>query len=556
MTIHRDGVSTTDHTFCAWCGAGLVSAGQFCARCGRAVVEAQIPDAPPAEWVDEFPDNTGALPQDDTSFFQFEEVAPSELPRSRRQFGRRPSRRWIAIGSAALALLLLVTTLAIVGYGYLRNQPVREAFAGAQATFGSVVEAFEEANDVEQVGFASQEAGDAVGVLTGHREAAFEVDSELTQQVVPLIDAQLLFAQAGAALGALDPDDLAVWGEAHASLSAALVSLESARQRLATTQPDLAAQLPSTTAVLGHLEAVVGGAVAEAAETSLASLLDHLSLAKTTADVREAAETAARDGETTRAATAGLAPGSAEEKELQSFSKIYSALATLGTLDADTLTEWGTARQTLTVGFAETETGSPVAVAGDKALTALNRLVNRARTRLSDWQVEYDAAVASRATDTAGLAEYRTGMEAQMRAYSALRSDLSEWIERVESPSAYVTYDEGYSVLSQAQWDRQMVRDEMNGLAVPAEVQGAHAQLVVVVDDAIAAVQSAYDGVDDADYCINSCYYKDTPGWINFRAESGRITDAYRTADETWQAAVGGAESALAKRDLPRRPQV
>jgi hypothetical protein len=79
---------------------------------------------------------------------------------------------------------------------------------------------------------------------------------------------------------------------------------------------------------------------------------------------------------------------------------------------------------------------------------------------------------------------------------------------------------------------------------------------VGVVDDAIAALQSAYDGAADSDNCLSSCYYKDTPGWKRFSSESTRITNAYRAADQHWHAAVVGAESAASLRELPVKPTV
>lgn len=92
--------------------------------------------------------------------------------------------------------------------------------------------------------------------------------------------------------------------------------------------------------------------------------------------------------------------------------------------------------------------------------------MERASTRLQERQAESDAAIEDKAADPAALDAYSKLMEAQMRAYSALPEDQSEWVVRVEDPSSYVTYDEPYSVPSHAQWDRQAIRDELNGLVV------------------------------------------------------------------------------------------
>jgi hypothetical protein len=78
----------------------------------------------------------------------------------------------------------------------------------------------------------------------------------------------------------------------------------------------------------------------------------------------------------------------------------------------------------------------------------------------------------------------------------------------MEDPTPTITYDDAYAELYQAQWDRQAIRDQLNASSVPDGLTHAHTELVGVVDDPIAALQSAYDGAADSDKCLSSCYYE------------------------------------------------
>ena len=462
----------------------------------------------------------------------------------------------MTVGAAATAVLLVAILAGTFGFRYLQDRPVHEAFGAAQQVFAPMVESFAEANDLEQVGFAGQRAEDAVGRLSTRRTAIADADTELARSLVPVLDAQVAAAWAGAQLAGVEGSELGVWGEAHASLSTALEDLAAATKDLQLQDAESAQMVVDGQAMLSNLDTVVGTAVAKQIEASMQSLLGELTVAKKTADVRATAEAATRELQAGEAALKGMAPDSPQAEHLESSLAVNHAIAGLDLLDGETLGEWPSLRRSLTAAMGSVPSDSPLVADGREAVGGLNKLVARADTRLSDWQAAYDGAVQEKAADSTALAEYAAAMEAAMRRYSTLRTDLSEWIDRVESPNAYVTYDEAYSVLSQARWDRQVIRDEMNGLAVPADVQAAHGELVSVVDDAIAAMQAAYDGATDSDYCMTSCYYKETPGWTRFSSESGRITEAYRAADQSWQAAVAAAKSSVESRTLTRKPQV
>ncbi len=583
MTVGSNDARKAGHAYCAWCGNALVQEARFCPSCGREMpASAVVPDTPPAEWIDDETFNADAQPwatarddadagaeaRIDSHDSQAEETVflwqglpgVDQGDADRRPFSpihvTKSSQKMLAVLGGALALLLLTSVAGVAGYRHLRDQPARDAFEAAQQAFGPIARSFAEAKDLEQVSFAGERAADAVKRLEAERSAAASVSSDLGNGVTRVLAAQVAVAKAGAQLSDLSESDVTGWGDAHEALSMSTKQLASATSSLRADEADMASDVPSGKALLTNLESVVGSAVASVAEASLTSLLAELGSAKNTADVRSVAETAARDSESTKAAAEGMVPGTQDAEELEGFVSVYEALAGLGALDSESLDDWGSMRQSLSTALGGVTSGSSVSTSGSAAVESVNRLVERGRILLSDWQAKYDAAVKDKAADSTALDEYSKQMEAQMRAYSALRADLSEWIARVDDPNAYVTYDDAYSVLSQAQWERQVIRDEMNGLAVPTEMEAAHSGLVGVVDDAISAMQSAYDGATDSDYCMTSCYYAETPGWTRFSSESDRITEAYRTADDNWQAAVASAQSSVADRKLPRKPVV
>jgi hypothetical protein len=153
------------------------------------------------------------------------------------------------------------------------------------------------------------------------------------------------------------------------------------------------------------------------------------------------------------------------------------------------------------------------------------------------------------------LSSYGVLMETQIGTYSNLRRETSNFVDRIQS--GYVTYDEAYAFFSQAQSDRETVRDAMSALAVPDSLASAHFGLVAVVSRGIAAVQSAYDGLYTADTCYyGNCDDRDTAGWRTFSSESSGISDAYATAINNWESTLAAAKAAAAGTALPPKPHV
>jgi hypothetical protein len=330
-----------------------------------------------------------------------------------------------------------------------------------------VITSFAQADDLEQVAMAGSRSAASLDTLRGERRTAAAVDSELGRELTSVLDAEVAVVVAGAIVADLDADNYSSWGSAHQSLTTSLARLTATSTRMTARDKGLASTIPDARDVLPNLETVVGTAVAETASSSLTHDLGDVAAAETTADVRDVAESAARDSDALTAAVAGLPKRDLATQRLDTFAGVYVAIARLSALDGDSLGRWGDMRRTITTALGAVPPGTPVTGAGHTAIDRLNALVADAQTQLTDWQSTHDAAVKKKASDSAALAKYRSAMEAQMREYSALRSDLSQWIDRVEDPTITVTYDDAYAELSQARWDRQAIRDQMNASSVP-----------------------------------------------------------------------------------------
>ena len=120
-----------------------------------------------------------------------------------------------------------------------------------------------------------------------------------------------------------------------------------------------------------------------------------------------------------------------------------------------------------------------------------------------------------------------------------------------------VTYDEAYLFLSDAGQQRRNLRDSLTSTAVPDLLRSDHDAVITVIDRAVRAVQSAYDGLQQSqDYYCTACYYRDTPGWQQFQSESGVIGKRYAAAIAGWEQAAAGAEDTIGKRALPAQPDL
>ena len=550
-------VRESDHSairFCVWCGSEFAPEARFCADCGHSIADSiQAPHTPPPDWIAE-PDVEETIFLDDLAHVSDHEHRDEPASRTRRF--PRVARNWYLVAAAALALLLVVGMVALFAVRGAQERPVREAFEAAQESFSPDVRRLGSASDMNRVQAAGQRFAADLGLLQAQERALAASTHELARASRPVVAAQVAYAAAASELAEVPADEFTWWGQVHSTLDKAARELEGATKRLATVDEEAAQTVAAGTGALSSLEEVVGTEVADGAQQRLTGLLGELTAASATAGVREVASAANLEGAAVKAAADSLPADSRDGKRLEVFSAVYPAIGALAVLDADHLDEWASLRAPLTAALAAADPDVLDPSAGRTAVASIERIVERGKAELADWRLSYDTAMKSRAQDLRALQSYRADMDSQLGTYSSLRSELSRWVDTVESPSSYVTYDDAYRVLAQASSDRWAVREKMASLTIPPEAMATHRGLMSVLDDAISAVDSAYEGASDADLCIASCYYRDTPGWQQFSAESARITGAFDRAVTSWEAGASSAERAIARRVLPKQPIV
>lgn len=540
--------------FCVWCGAEFLGEARFCSGCGRSVADStRIPHSLPTHWtgIDRFDGRTS----------ETEPLEPAH-PSSRIQSPKNPRRiarsvlpsRWVVVVAVCLALLLIIGVAGMAIFRSLRDRPLHEAIDLSQSVFVPGVKRLESATDLERVSAAGRHFRSGLAVMQASEQSLAAADTDLGRRGHAVATAELAFATAAAELADVNTEDFTWWGPLHTRLVDATAGITSARRSLAGQDQELSREVPLAGPGLARLESVIGNEVADAAESRLSGLFGDLRSASATSEVQSAAETATREADAVVASLPSMASDSAEKRRLEAYSTVFSGLAALSALDADHLDSWATSRTSISTAVQSAAT--LIDVAGSRgALENVDTIVDRGRAALADWKVRYNRAVGDRTEDQRELQDYRSTMNGHLREYSALRSDLARWVEKVDS-GAGVTYAEGYEVLSQAQSDRQRVRDRISALRPPGEVRDEHEHLIDVLDDGISAVRAAYDGTWEANYCVSTCYYRDTAGWRRFSDESARITGDYQASASEWTAGVAAADREIQQRALPRKPVI
>lgn len=553
------GVDHSPTRYCVWCGNEFLSAARFCTDCGRSVADSiRIPSTPPPEWTDDTrlrtPDVEMPLAAPTPSYAA---APPREsLPVLTRVSDLLAHRRWLVAACAGLATLLVLALVSAFLYRTIRDRPAHAALEAAQATIKPDLRSFESATDLERIDVAGDRVAGHLSSLQARERDLDGLDTALGRASHRVLTAQVALAGALAEMGDTPTGQFAWWGPLHERLDRAEADVSSATKALAAVDEDAAASVAPGGKALMQLEKVLGVEVANAAQRRLTTLLESLGSAANTAAVREAARTSAMETAAVEASLPSVGPGSAEAERLEVYSTVFPVLGRLAVLDADHLDAWAALRGPFLTETARAGAELKSASLGQAAANNIDRLVRNGKTALADWKTRYNTAVEDRAQDSRALKDYRSQMDGQLSTYSALRGELSQWVDKVAAPDSYVTYDEAYDVLGRAASDRYTVRDKMNSLTVPPQVMSAHRALVSVIDDAISAVDAGYEGASDSNYCVTSCYYRDTPGWRRFSAESARITQAYQDAQRAWEARVSAADREIDRRPLPKEPVV
>jgi hypothetical protein len=190
------------------------------------------------------------------------------------------------------------------------------------------------------------------------------------------------------------------------------------------------------------------------------------------------------------------------------------------------------------------------------ATKAAGRYMRRAQGRLADWRRRHNKAKRKRRHELAVLDAYESTMTGYLETYDGLRSDMSDWITKVDSGG--VTFDEGYEFLADASGERARVRRGIDALDAPAALAEHHNTLLAVVAASVDAVDAAYDGTIDYEFDWAGEYdsYRDAPGWRTFTEQSESVAGRYAAALAGWKAAFTKERKKTTDRALPKAPNV
>lgn len=584
------------HRFCTDCGAALFSSMRFCGGCGTPVPAASTvgaasaplgfnppppevsvrhgdgagptaaspalapvgslsfspPDAVPAALhapPTAAPVPTAVLPQQKAGPGNPRTPPPAEAAKATGR-GPRGRSRWLLPIAAGAVVILVAGIVAATLWQRAQDRPALAAWKSGEAAFAEVMDQLASAETIDAVNAAGRSAGGAQEVV-GEQAAVLSSEGELDGVVVGALTSRAALLSAVAPLADLDESTLSTWADISPGIDAAVAQVEASTDAMAEVDETLADGATRSTAAAEQVDLVVGRFAATAMELNLVELLDDLSSATVTADVQAVAAGAAELSAVADTTGQALVRGSDEAEQVAASAAVLAPLRELAGLDAEHLDAWQPVRGPLQQGLA----GVTVArAAGARAIANLNSLVAGAEQSLADWQVAYDRAAGDQERAAKALRRYESGARAQLKVYSSLRGDASEFFDRVET--SYVTWDEAFTFLDSARWQRESVRDTLLYMAVPDSMTSAHDGLIAVVDRAIVAVQSGYDGIDDAYNCRTDCNYRETPAWQRFSSESAEITDMFSRAETRWNRALEQETSSQEAQVLPRKPVV
>ena len=526
--------------FCAVCGASRPTSAVFCPACGTSLMS---------------DGQSGSIesPRD-------QGMGDSAVSRTKSsgRFIHLDRQGWYPIAAVGMAVALLVVGT-FVFLARSSSEPALDALGQTHDPYAEVVTALAAVKTVDDVAVVATQAGQTSNLLDRAYADVRGRDGETAQKATAVLSAELESLQGLSRLSRLSETSLTSWSENVEQISASVTSYAASVGDLKSVEPQIAAEQPDLEVAWTAASGVVNSTVVGEASQETASALIALSHARTTSQVRKSAENALQIKTTLESSAAAVDHDVASTSSIAQMSAVLDAITPLTGLTVDALDVWKGTRPDLVSALtsipSESTEGSPVGQAGDAALKSLDRVVRVADSAMREWRVDNASAIKARQSAVKILDTYDSRMRAQIRTYSALRGDTGDFIDRIES-GAYVTFDDAYMFLDQAEWDRRAVRDAMNNLDVPTAMQDRHAALVSVIDRAISAIQAASDGTYDAQWCTSTCYWKDTPGWRTFHTESSAISTEYASSLASWETALSAAHVAAEHLPLPPKPRV
>ena len=517
-------------TSCPHCGAPVTS--PFCTSCGQAA------SGPPAA-APLFAPTTARTPRP---------AAPITPPPAAAPRGRGARTLLLRAGIAFLVLVGLGIG-GVLGYQWWRDRPATQALDTADAAVRTVTDSMADADTLADLGAAASSAPASAEKVSDALADLCDDETTLAQSVRPVLESQQTFLEALAPLEGLSDESLTVWGSTLPTVQESLTDVLAARRVLASYDAGAAGHVGNPVRSIEHAVEVVGSSATESLTGQLEELLVELEGVGTTREAAVLGERAGPLAESAGAAEAGQ--DSTDLDSLVSLGEAFGAIASLDTMDPESLSVWASYRASLT--SASENVGLDASAAAD----SMSGWVSRAQKKMDAWQAAYDVAEAQRSAATSGLDTYSASVRRTLRQYDRARDATSDALEEADLDD----YSSGYTVeyaMEEGVLTRRGLLNDLEAVAVPTALASEHSGLETILDSAIEAMRTGEQAVEDWNLCYSDCAetYRDTSGWQTFSNRSGQITDEFDRSLKAWNGALDQALANANAVPLPAVPKV
>lgn len=439
--------------------------------------------------------------------------------------------------SRRTALLLVVALVAGAGLAWggwtgtswLRDRDLRSALAASTSVVTTVVAQAESAPDVRSLVGVVEGLPTAQDAVARARDRAGRGSGERARDVQAVLQAHAAVLAALEPLGGLGSGPLQAWGRLRGPLQEALDDEARARQRV--DRPEEVRRLAVLDRLAPALDALAEPLLTRAATGELRRLAGVLQGARSTADLRSAAELAQAQRPFVRV-TADVAPGSAAPAVAR-CAEVLAALSGLTRLSGEDLGAWDLVRPRLAA-----DLGAPEAVA------SVDRLVEAGRAAVQQWRESVSASTSAREAEALAVEQHARTVRGLASSYPALDDALAALLaELVLRPVGPADLD----ALASDVGARTRLVDALAAQAAPLSLATQHAVVVATARAEVTAVQSLAEA-------LAAGLAPDLLAEPVLRRSDA--ADARRAALTRWDADAVRTLALVAKRPLPEPPVV
>lgn len=259
----------------------------------------------------------------------------------------------------------------------------------------------------------------------------------------------------------------------------------------------------------------------------------------------------------------------AQAKEQQSIVEVNSevdpsiaaaatalgAIATLETIDGDTLGQWQESRSQIDAAVRSVQIdGTPMDPSS--VLSAVDTNVGNAQQALNEWQLKVSVIQETQAERVAELNAYQPSAQAALKSYENLRNSTAKWLADAQRASS-ISVGSTTTYLQSARDDREDIRDTLVALDPPAELQDVHNEIISSLELGIDGIENLLDGMSALSGCSGTrCTLSRNSGYNAFLSASSTNTARFDRAYEEWQATATGLRAEIEGMQVPTKPVV